>query len=103
MRWKEIGCRFFIKTPIYTNKNGLTEIEESIQIIKMPAEENNDKLWGTVNYVGSTTQAAACCGFLCFCIPGCLILLCPMVRTTTIRIKCLEACPPQRSDSCVFG
>jgi hypothetical protein len=97
MRWKEIGCRFFIKTPIYTsNKNGLTEIEESIQIIKMPAEENNDKLWGTVNYVGSTTQAAACCGFLCFCIPGCLILLCPMVRTTTIRKQMFGSVPSSK-------
>jgi hypothetical protein len=62
----------------------------------MSAEEKKDKVWGTVNYVGSTTKAAACCGFLCFCIPGCLILLCPMVRTTTIRKQMFGSVPSSK-------
>ena len=34
--------------------------------------------WGTNKYVGSSTQSAACIGFLCCCLPGLCILLCPM-------------------------
>ena len=34
--------------------------------------------WGTNKYVGSSTQAAACVGCLCCCLPGLCILLCPM-------------------------
>ena len=32
---------------------------------------------GVGSYVGGATQAAACFGFLCFCLPGLLILCCP--------------------------
>ena len=32
--------------------------------------------WGTVKYVGSTTQMYACLGCLCFCLPGLSLLLC---------------------------
>lgn len=65
----------------------------NIKIIKIMSagEEKKDKVWGTVKYIGSTTQAVACLGFLCFCLPGCCVLACPMVRTTIIlRIKRLE-------------
>ena len=34
--------------------------------------------WGTNSYVGSITQAAACVGCLCCCLPGLCILFCPM-------------------------
>lgn len=34
--------------------------------------------WGKNNYIGSKTQAAACVGCLCFCLPGLCVLLCPM-------------------------
>jgi hypothetical protein len=59
--------------------------EEKNEIIETSAEEKKDKVWGTVNYIGSKTQAAACFGCLLACC-GCFFLLCPMVRTTIIRI-----------------
>ena len=33
--------------------------------------------WGTVKYVGSTTQIYACLGCLCLGVPGLLVLCCP--------------------------
>lgn len=33
--------------------------------------------WGKNKYSGQWTQAAACFGCLCFCLPGLLILCCP--------------------------
>lgn len=33
--------------------------------------------WGKNKYVGANTQAAACIGCLCCCLPGLCILLCP--------------------------
>jgi len=33
--------------------------------------------WGRNNYIGEKTGGAACLGFLCFCLPGLFILLCP--------------------------
>ena len=40
-------------------------------------------IWGTVNYIGSTTKMYACLGCLCFALPGCLILLCPQVSASS--------------------
>lgn len=34
--------------------------------------------WGTNKYQGSNTQALACLGCLCFCLPGLCVLLCPI-------------------------
>ena len=34
--------------------------------------------WGTNKYVGSNTQALACLGCLCFCLPGLCVLMCPV-------------------------
>mmetsp|Transcript_15396 Transcript_15396/g.31451 ORF Transcript_15396/g.31451 Transcript_15396/m.31451 type:complete len:195 (-) Transcript_15396:278-862(-) len=34
--------------------------------------------WMMQQYTGSKTQAAACVGCLCFCLPGLLILCCPL-------------------------
>jgi len=41
--------------------------------------------WGTNKYVGANTQAAACIGCLCFCLPGLCILLCPMDERDAYR------------------
>jgi len=34
--------------------------------------------WGTNKYVGSNTQALACVGCLCCCLPGLCVLMCPI-------------------------
>ncbi len=44
---------------------------------KPPTGVADGGTWGTLKYVGSTTQMLACCGFLCFYLPGLCILACP--------------------------
>ena len=44
-------------------------------------------VWGTVKYVGSSTQALACLGCLCFCLPGLCVLMCPMDEKDGYKVK----------------
>mmetsp|Transcript_18205 Transcript_18205/g.27773 ORF Transcript_18205/g.27773 Transcript_18205/m.27773 type:complete len:98 (+) Transcript_18205:44-337(+) len=44
-------------------------------------------IWGVNSYVGSKTGAIACLGCLCFCIPGLLVLFCPMDERDAYKVK----------------
>jgi len=44
-------------------------------------------VWGKQAYIGEKTQAAAFVGCLCFCLPGLLILLCPMDKRDAYKAK----------------
>ena len=43
--------------------------------------------WGTNKYIGSNTQALACLGCLCFCLPGLCVLMCPIDERDVYKSK----------------
>merc|ERR1719159_1399057 len=43
-------------------------------------------IWGKVNYIGDRTMMATCFGCLCFCIPGLLVLLCPIDKKDAYKV-----------------
>jgi hypothetical protein len=43
--------------------------------------------WGTNKYIGSNTQALACVGCLCFCLPGLILLMCPIDERDVYKSK----------------
>jgi hypothetical protein len=44
-------------------------------------------VWGKNKYIGTTTQAAACIGCLCFFLPGLCILLCPLDERDAYKVN----------------
>jgi hypothetical protein len=43
--------------------------------------------WGENTFVGNSTGMLACVGFLCFCIPGCLVLMCPIDKRDAYKVS----------------
>ena len=43
--------------------------------------------WGKNKYIGTSTQALACVGCLCFCLPGLCVLACPIDERDVYKSK----------------
>jgi len=63
-----------------------TPIKSSSASGSAPPGVPSGGVWGTNKYVGSTTQAAACVGCLCFCLPGLCILMCPLDERDAYKV-----------------